>query len=85
MAGRVQDRDQSGISVRAAVLSPGQDTEPEMAWTEISREQFEELCRDDVSARDLAPGSFIEVGVYASDSGQGGGAQTMIRVLPEHE
>ncbi len=64
MAGRVQDRDQSGISVRAAVLSPGQDTEPEMAWTEISREQFEELCRDDVSARDLAPGSFIEVGVY---------------------
>lgn len=85
MAARVQDRDQEGIRVRAAVLVPGQDVEPEMAWTQLSDEQFDAFCRDDVRARDLSLGSFIEVGLYAPDAGAGKHAETIVRVLPERE
>jgi tetratricopeptide (TPR) repeat protein len=82
LAGRVESKDQDGIHVRAAVVDDG-ETEPRVAWLEIQPDNFDDLSRDDISARDLPVGSFLEIGVYALPE-KSKAALTLIRVLPTH-
>jgi tetratricopeptide (TPR) repeat protein len=82
LAARVESKDQSGINIRAAVLEQGQKEEPVIAWSEIDLDSFDVMCRDDVSAKELRAGTFLEVGVYALPGKQAKHAETIIRVLP---
>jgi hypothetical protein len=83
LAGRVERKDDEGIHIRAAVLNgPEQDNAPRIAWTVMSARVFDELCRDDVSARDLEVGTFVEIGLYALPEGATQ-PKTLVRVIPE--
>lgn len=82
LASRVESRDEEGIRLRSAVLEVPQEGPPSFAWTRVSTEEFDALCRDAVGGADLVVGSFIEVGIYAMPQTHGGPATTLIRVLP---
>jgi tetratricopeptide (TPR) repeat protein len=85
LAARVEGMNQNGISIRGAVLEQGQQGDPAIAWSEIDPESFNAMCRDDVSARELRTGTFLEVGIYAVPGKQAKHAETIIRVLPSHD
>jgi tetratricopeptide (TPR) repeat protein len=85
LAARVESKDENGINIRAAVLEPQQESDPSIAWSEIALDEFDDMCRDDVSAHALGVGRFLEVGIYAKPGKDKTGAQTIIRVLPDHE
>lgn len=82
LAGLVESIDEKGLHVRGAVVQPGDEREPAIAWTELSFEAFDEACRDDVVAREVEPGTFLEIGLYARDQ-DAKGATTIVRVLPD--
>jgi len=85
LAARVESKDENGIHIRAAVLEPQQAGDPSIAWSEIGLEEFDRMCRDEISAHNLPVGSFLEVGIYAKQAKSSKHADTIIRVLPERE
>ncbi len=85
LAARVESKDTDAINIRGSALEPDQDSDPSIAWSQISFESFDGMCRDNVTARDLSVGSFIEIGIYATEARQGKHAETIIRVLPPEQ
>jgi tetratricopeptide (TPR) repeat protein len=85
LAARVESKDEDGIDIRGAVLEVPQEGEPPLAWSTIRAEDFDRMCRDDMSAHDLPAGAFVEVGVYAAPAKDSKHAETIIRVLPQRE
>ena len=85
LAARVESKDENGIHIRAAVLEPQQADDPSIAWSEIGLEEFDRMCRDEISAHNLPVGSFLKVGIYAKQAKSSKHADTIIRVLPERE
>lgn len=81
LAGRVVDKDENGIHLRAALVERD-DGEPPITRTVIPDADFEQVCRDDVSARDLRIGSFVEVGLYVNPQNKRERPDTLVRVLP---
>jgi tetratricopeptide (TPR) repeat protein len=79
-AARVEEKDDEGIHLRGAIIERGEE-KPGIVWSVLSPERFDEDCRDEVSARDLKVGSFLELGLYALP--KGGKVRTVIRVLSE--
>jgi hypothetical protein len=78
--------DRSGVTIRAAEITPGQSALPRVVWTTIETDEFDEMCRDAESARTLEQGRHVEIGVYAGGPrARELGPETLIRVLPLRE
>jgi tetratricopeptide (TPR) repeat protein len=80
LAARVEGKDENGVRLRSAVLQPDQTEPPRIAWSDLAAEDFDRLCRDDIRARELPIGTFLEVGLYAKADADAS-VETLIRVL----
>lgn len=84
LAGRVERVDEKGMHVRAAVVE-NDGEQPYIAWTTITKEQFAEWCQDEVDAKDIGEGAFLELGFYVAPSKAKAPVQSVIRVLAPRE
>ncbi len=82
LAGRVELIDEHEIELRVRKIDLAESEDPPIASLRMSIAKFDGLSRDEPAA-ELAPGRFIEVGLYSDE--KGGQVQQLIRVHAERE
>jgi hypothetical protein len=80
LACRVEALRENRVILRGIHVIHESDADAEVVATEMSFDEFDRWTADDVTARDLEPGMFIEVGLYVPDQGDGEKTSKKIRV-----
>lgn len=82
MAARVEEVDEDGVHLRAALIEDGAgQTHPPTGTMVVPSARFEELSEDDLAPHELTRGRFLEIGLFGERGDEP--ETTVIRVLRE--
>jgi tetratricopeptide (TPR) repeat protein len=80
IAGRVEAVHDAEVLIRGIHVTVSDTGEPEVVTTQIPFEQFNRLVADDVPAREIEAGTFVEIGLYAGAGRKAAKTSSKIRV-----